>query len=174
MEKLDEIIDEVIKNNETAIAKDLKLNLKKYLSPGNLSNSEVALIVYSLSHIIKIDILEAVAEEILLLNNYTQEQITEAKEISAFMAMLNTYYKFKNFVSNQSDYNAAGLRMNAMAKPNLSKSEFETLALSHSLLNSCEFCVKAHEQELRKLGLSADKIHDVIRLTSVLKAVSLL
>ena len=174
MENIELIINEIFKENESSIAKDLKLNLKKYLSPTSLNESEIALVAYSLSNILKLDILAQSAKEILVVNHYTEEQIKEAKEIAALMGMLNSYYKFKNFVDNQTDYNVAGLRMNSMAKPNLSKVEFETLALAHSLLNSCEFCVKAHEHELRKLGLTADKIHDTIRLTSVLKAVSLL
>ncbi|MES2615320.1 MAG: carboxymuconolactone decarboxylase family protein [Bdellovibrionota bacterium] len=174
MENLELITNEIFGNNESSIAKDLKLNFKKYLGPTSLGLSEVALIAYSLSNVLKLAPLQQAAQEVLAASEYTPEQIIEAKEIAALMGMLNSYYKFKNFVDNQTDYNAAGLRMNSMAKPSLAKVEFETLALAHSLLNSCEFCVKAHEQELRKLGLTADKIHDTIRLTSVLKAVSLL
>ena len=174
MQNIELVVNELFQNKETAIAKDLKLNLKKVLTPNNLTEVELALLSYSLGTLLNIEILAQNAKETLIANNYTPEQIKEAKEIAALMGMLNTYYKFKNFVDNQTDYNMAGLRMNSMAKTNLNKIEFETLSLAHSLLNACEFCVKAHEHELRKIGLSADKIHDSIRLTSVLKAVSLL
>jgi alkyl hydroperoxide reductase subunit D len=174
MENLAQLLTQIFVDNESAIAKDLKLNLKKYLSPTSLNTVEIALIAYSLANVLEIEPLKQLANDTLIANNYSAEQIKEAKEIAALMGMLNSYYKFKNFVNNNTDYNAAGLRMNSMAKPNLSKVEFETLALAHSLLNGCEYCVKAHEQELRKLGLTADKIHDTVRLTSTLKAVSLL
>ncbi len=174
MENIDQIIQEIFKENDSSITKDLKLNFKKYLTQTSLSANETALIAYSLAGVLNLEPLKKSAKEILSAHSYTTEQMKEAKEIAAFMGMLNSYYKFKNFVDNQTDYNVAALRMNAMMKPLLTKLEFETLALTHSLLNSCEFCVKAHEHELRKLGLSVEKIHDAIRLTCVLKAVSLL
>jgi alkyl hydroperoxide reductase subunit D len=174
MENLDNIINEIFQGNESNIAKDLKLNLKKYLGENNLTQIEIALVTLSLSHSLKLNSLAKHYENELAQTGYSLEQIKEAKEIAAFMSMLNSYYKFKNFVDNNSDYNNAGLRMNTMAKPQLTKIEFELLALVHSILNACEFCVKAHEQELKKHQMSADKIHDAVRLTSVLKAVSLI
>ena len=50
MENLDQIINDTFKDNESSIAKDLKLNLKKYLNPTSLNGIEIALISYSLSN----------------------------------------------------------------------------------------------------------------------------
>ena len=165
-------LDKIFDGKDSLISKDLYLNFKKYLENSNLERCEMDLLVYSLSSALGLDEVATFFEGSLLNQSLTSNQILEAKEISAFMGMLNTYYKFKNFIENSSDYNVAGLRMNAMAKPSLSKVQFEILAFAHSLINGCEFCVKAHESELKKLGLMADKIHDVVRMTCILKGIS--
>jgi len=90
------------------------------------------------------------------------------------MAMLNTYYRFRHFVHKDDDYRVAGLRMTALAKPQLGKERFEMLALAVSVLNGCESCVRSHEQVLRDAGVGADKIHDLARLASVVKALTTL
>lgn len=172
MSHFENAIATLFQSNDSSIVKDLKLNLKKVLSAGNLTDAEIALLTYSLSQPLKLFDFQSSAKERLISGGYKPEQIQEASELSSLMGMLNTYYKFKNFVEKDSDYAAAGLRMNALMKTQLKKEEFEMLSLAHSILNACEFCVKAHEQELRKLGLSADKIHEAVRLTSVLKAIS--
>lgn len=174
MKTLENVIISTFENKDSNIAKDLKLNFKRYLEDGALDEKTRTLVAYSLSSILHLNELKDFAHSQLTAFAVTSEQIHEASEIGAFMKMLNTYYKFKNFVNNDADYNSAGLRMNAMARPNLSKTEFEILAFAHSLLNGCEFCVKAHEQELRKHNVSVDQIHDIARLASILSAVSAL
>jgi len=68
------------------------------------------------------------------------------------------------------DYRIAGLRMTSLARPSLGKERFEMLAFAVSVLNGCESCIRSHEEVLRNAGLSADKIHDLARLASVVKA----
>lgn len=174
MENVEILEQELFGEKNTSIAKDLKLNFRKYFGQGALSKTEVALVGYSLSKVVNLPSLDLFSREFLLANGYTEEQLLEAVEIAGLMGMLNTYYKFKNFVNSSSDYLVAGLRMNALAKHSLSKVEFELLALAHSLHNACEFCVKAHEQELRTRGVEIEKIHDVARFTGVLKGIYLL
>ncbi len=171
---IDEVLNSIFANQASNIAKDLKLNFKRYLEDGALDEKNRMLIAYSLSAVLNLPLLTQYTAQQLTALDVAEAHTQEAFEISAFMKMLNTYYKFKNFVGNSADYNNASLRMNAMMRPNLTKTEFETLAFAHSLLNGCEFCVKAHEQELRKHGLVPDQIHDVARLVSILSAVSTL
>lgn len=165
------LISNLFQNSGSNIAKDLQLNFKRYTEQSSLSEQQVMLIIYSLTKDFHLSTLADYAKERLHALGFTQMQIDETSEISAFIKMLNTYYKFKHFINNDAEYKQAGLRMNAMAKSNLTKSDFEMLAFAHSLVNGCEFCVKAHEHELRQLGFSADQIHDVVRLVSILSAI---
>jgi lipoyl-dependent peroxiredoxin subunit D len=104
----------------------------------------------------------------------SSEQIREAAESSAIMAMLNTYYRFKHMVAKEEDYRVAGLRMTSLARPVLGKEKFEMLAFAISVLNGCESCIRSHEEVLRKAGISIDKVHDLARLAAVVKALKTL
>lgn len=172
MENIELLLESFFAGNESAIAKDLKLNLKKYFGQSVLNLTESALLAYSLSFVLNIPQIQKLSFEILSLDGMIQDQIVESQEIGSIMGMLNTYYKFKHFLGHNQNYGPAGLRMNALGKHSLSKSQFEMLAFAHSLINGCEFCVKAHEKELLKLEVGEDKIHDVARLSSVLKGIS--
>jgi lipoyl-dependent peroxiredoxin subunit D len=44
------------------------------------------------------------------------------------------------------------------------------LAFAVSVVNGCESCVRAHEKTLRDGAVSTDKLHDLARLSAVLKA----
>mgnify|MGYP000051721960 CR=1 FL=1 len=90
------------------------------------------------------------------------------------MGLLNTYYKFKGFLSEETkgDYSRAGLRMNALSKPLLGKERFEMLAFAVSVYNGCPTCFVSHEKVLREAGWSADKIHDLARMASTVKGLS--
>lgn len=169
---MDTLINELFQNNDSNISKDLQLNLKRYATQSSLNEQQLMLLTYSLTQNKKLLQFHEYAKERLISMEFTALQIIETKEISSFIKMLNTYYKFKHFVDKNEDYKQAGLRMNAMSKSNLTKTDFEILAFAHSLINGCEFCVKAHENELRHLGVSADQIHDIARLTSVLDAIT--
>lgn len=167
-------LDQYLDSKTTTIARDLKLNLKRLLHESTLSPEEAPLVLLAVSTSVGNDALAALAREQLVGLGFTPEQIQEAAESAALMAMLNTYYRFRHFVQKDEDYRSAGLRMTALAKPQLGKERFEMLALAVSVLNGCESCVRSHEQVLRDAGVSADKIHDLARLASVVKAITVL
>ena len=85
------------------------------------------------------------------------------------MGMLNTYYRFRHFLGSPEEYRVAGLRMTALAKPLLGKQRFEMLAFAVSVINGCESCVRAHEKALRDGGVLPEKVHDLAKLSAVLK-----
>src|SRR6185369_15015062 len=109
------------------------------------------------------------AREKLAAQGLPPEHIQEAAESAAIMGMLNTYYRFRYMVGKDDDYRTAGLRMTSLARPAIGKEGFEMLALAVSIVNGCQSCVKSHEQVLRDAGVSADKIHDLARMGSVVK-----
>ena len=168
---MSEKIDTLFGDHASAIARDLKLNLKRLLEEGALTQSEALLTLLATSTSVGQTGLALLAREELKTLDFTSEQIEEASESAAIMAMLNTYYRFKHMVGKEGDYRAAGLRMTSLAKPQLGKERFEMLALAVSVLNGCENCVRAHEQVLRDGGLALDKIHDLARLAAVVKGV---
>jgi alkyl hydroperoxide reductase subunit D len=167
-------IESIFKGRESIISRDLKLNLTRLLQESQLPKEEALLVTLAVAQATGAHQLRDAVEAELEKGELTKEQITEASESAALMAMLNTYYRFKHMVNKNDDYRQAGLRMTALAKPQLGKERFEMLALAVSIINGCETCIKAHEDVLRQSGFTADKIHDVARLTSVVKAISVL
>ncbi|BBH52733.1 carboxymuconolactone decarboxylase family protein [Fluviispira sanaruensis] len=158
---------------------DLKLNFEKFADSEFLSDDEYALLLISLGRTLSNQSLEMIGLEIANHQKITDEIINEAKQIPAIMGMLNTYYKFRFFVEKNDgnaaqEYGSPLLRMNALAKPYMTKELYELISLAISILNSCEKCVIAHEKAVMNLNITRAKINDVLRITSVAKGLSLL
>jgi alkyl hydroperoxide reductase subunit D len=64
--------------------------------------------------------------------------------------------------------------MTALARPLLGKERFEMLAFTVSVLNGCETCTRAHEKTLRDADVGVEKIHDLARLASIVRALKTL
>ena len=164
---------------ETTIARDLNLNLQKIMNGASLEPKEAALALLAVSRSVGYEELVVVARELLSQHGVGEAEIQEAEESAAIMAMLNTYYKFRGFITRAGetkleDYRTAGLRMTSLAKPALGKVVFEMLAFAVSVVNGCETCVVSHEAVLRDAGVNAEKIHDLARLASVVRALQTL
>jgi alkyl hydroperoxide reductase subunit D len=162
-------LDTVLPQAETAIARDLRLNLKRILEEGALSRDEALLGLLAVATSLQEERLTAYARRQLQELDVTAEQIQEAAESAAIMGMLNIYYRFRHMLGNEEDYRAAGLRMTALARPVLGKERFEMLAFAVSVLNGCQSCIRSHEKVLRDAGVSTDKVHDLARLAAVVK-----
>jgi len=174
-------IDALFAGRETPVARDLKLNLKKMVNDSSIAGTEASLALLALATSLEASALSDLALTLLVGTEITSDQVLEAKESAAIMGMLNTYYRFRHFLSAgqgqayvDEHYKSAGLRMNSLSRPALGKERFEMLALAVSVVNGCEMCVNAHEQELLKLGTSREKLHDLARLAAVAKGVSAL
>lgn len=159
---------------ETTIAKDLRLNLGRALDESSLLPEESYIALLALAKSVEHAELEKQAREKLPTFNYSPEQIEEAAQSAAIMAMLNTYYRFRHMVGKDDDYRTTGLRMTALAKPQLGKERFEMLAFAVSILNGCEMCIKSHEKVLRDAGVPVDKLHDLARLAATVKGLKTL
>ena len=177
IELTNQTISNLFAETATPIAKDLKLNLKKLLTEGALEPEEASLALLAVATSVECPPLITLAHERLSALGTSDEAVTEAKEIAALMAMLNLYYRFRHMIKEgQGDeaeqrYKRTGLRMNSMARPVLGKAKFEMLSLAVSVINGCAMCINAHEQTLRNENVSDDKIHDLVRLAAVVKAV---
>jgi alkyl hydroperoxide reductase subunit D len=172
-------LDLLFENKTTTVARDLKLNLKRFLSESALTPEEGVLAALACATSVEYPALQLWAKETLLTLGFSSEQIQEASETAAIMGMLNMYYRFRHFIShgehgNTTDYQQAGLRMTSLAKPILGKDKFEMLAFAVSVLNGCESCVRAHELALKDVNVSVDKIHDLARLAATIKGLKAL
>jgi alkyl hydroperoxide reductase subunit D len=163
-------------NHSTTIFRDLLMNFKKIMEESPLEENDRLLSLLAVASSLQHSSLETFAIEQLQERGLTPEQIQEAKESAAIMGMLNTYYKFKSFVDPQSldSYARAGLRMQALMKPQNGKEKFEMMAFAVSVVNGCPSCVFSHEKALRQLNVDPEKIHDLARLAAVVKGLAVL
>ena len=164
---------------ESKIRRDLKLNFKSIIDRAALSKAEAGLTTLALSEALKDSNLKEMALGVLKESGeeFSVEQLQEAHESAAIMAMLNTYYRFRHYIEGSGhaeDYKNTQLRMTGLASPALGKERFEMLAFALSVLNGCEMCVVSHEKALKQHNVSADKIHELARLASVAKALNTL
>ncbi|MCI0337443.1 MAG: carboxymuconolactone decarboxylase family protein [Acidobacteria bacterium] len=97
--------------------------------------------------------------------------IEDAKAAAALMAMNNVYYRFRHLIGKESySSKPARLRMNWIAKPQGSKTDFELFCLAVSAINGCEMCIGSHEQVVVDSGITEDQVHDVIRIAATINA----
>lgn len=173
MESLENIWGE----RDSAITRDLKLNLKRLLTESSLTQEESLGAFLALGVALGEREWTAWAAKGLVALGFSEDKVLEVKESAAIMAMLNTYYRFRKFIGDtesphrDTEYKVAGLRMQSLAQPQIGKTQFEMLAFALSVLNGCSQCVGAHEKTLRDHQVDAKKIHDLARLASIAKAV---
>jgi alkyl hydroperoxide reductase subunit D len=164
----------MIDTQSTAIARDLKLNLTRILEDGSLPPEEANLTLLAVSTSVEHTGLAAQARAELDKLGLSAGEIQEAAESAALMGMLNTYYRFRHMLENDADYGPARLRMQCLVSPVVGKERFEMLAFAVSIVNGCESCIRSHEAVLRKAGVDVSKLHDIARLTAVVKGLKVL
>jgi alkyl hydroperoxide reductase subunit D len=178
-QQIDIFLEKNFPAQETSVFKDLSLNLKKVLDDSSpLDAKERAMNLAAISRSLKWTELEEFSRTQLKELGLNDEEAEECFESAAIMGMLNTYYKFKGYLSaevlSDSAYQRTGLRMNSLSKPVNGKEKFEMMAFAVSVVNGCPTCVSSHEKALTDIGVSRDKIHELARLASVLKGLSCL
>lgn len=154
-------------------ARDIKLNLGQVLTtdgaPG-LTDSQIWQIAYATALSTRSQVLiDAVATDAAA---YIDDAAREAaKAASTIMGMNNIYYRFLHLAEDpQFKSMPAKLRMNVIAKPGVSKVDFELMSLAVSALSGCGMCINAHVEELKKADVSAEAIQSSVRIASVINA----
>jgi len=163
---------DTIKQQLPAYAKDLKLNLsslmrEEVLSPVRRYGALLAAALASGNT----TLIKAVTEEAE--GFLSASELENVRAANAMMAMTNIYYRFLH-MAKDAEYSrmAAGLRMQVIGKPPADKTDFELYSLVVSSVNGCEFCVAAHDAELKKAGLSHAEIQASIRIAATVHAVA--
>lgn len=175
-DRLNQYFEQEFQGRDSAVFRDLMLNFRKVLEEGQLNENDRWAALSAIGEALDDKTMVGLANERLTTLGESPEAIKEIRESAAIMGMLNTYYKFKGYLSPESaaDYTRAGLRMNSLAKPTIGKDRFEMLAFAVSVVNGCPTCISSHEKTLRGHGIDAEKIHDLARLASVSKGLSTL
>jgi alkyl hydroperoxide reductase subunit D len=163
---------ETIRDALPDYAKDLKLNLSSLLADTVLTEQQrwgtllaTALAARNAS------LVAAVAADAA--ERLSPAALGAAKAAASIMAMNNIYYRFTHLAADP-DYATmpARLRMNVIANPGVDKADFELWSLAVSAINGCGKCIDAHDQVLRKAGLSREAIQQTVRIASVIHAVA--
>ena len=153
-------------------AKDLKLNLSSLITDAVLTEQQRwgTLLATSLAAR-NPTLVAAVAADAA--QHLSPAAIAAAKAAASIMAMNNIYYRFTHLASDP-DYATmpARLRMNVIANPGVDKVDFELWSLAVSAINGCGRCIDAHDQVLRKAGVSREAVQQAVRIASVIHAVA--
>jgi lipoyl-dependent peroxiredoxin subunit D len=168
---LEETGSEIAAVASTKYLRDLKLNLKATLKSDHLSEKESMLLALALAvNSGKFILVESFRQKSLLLEA-SEDEISEVVSCASLMAANNVFYRFRHFMQDEKYNNLpARFRMNIMMNPVNGKEFFELISLAISAVNGCEMCVRSHEQSLRHLGTSPERIFDAVRLASVMES----
>ncbi|NRA29159.1 MAG: carboxymuconolactone decarboxylase family protein [Parvularculaceae bacterium] len=153
-------------------AKDIKLNLGNLASDQSLSEQQKWGTFLSCALAGRnLDVIKAIAAEAE--DKLTPEAFRAAKAAAGIMAMNNVYYRFGHEVANDVYKTLpAKLRMTIIGNPGVEKVDFELWALAVSSINGCFMCVNAHEDVVRKGGLTTEQIQTSVRIAAVVQAAS--
>ena len=157
-----------------AYAKDLSLNLSSLEAETLLSDQQkwgtFVASAYAVGSGAVIRALDAAARAAGL----SEEAHTAAKAAAAIMGMNNVYYRSLHIMHNGAEYRAlpARLRMTVIGNPGVDKTDFELWCTAVSAVNGCGMCIDAHEEELKKRGVSSAAIQATLRIGAVVNAVS--
>ena len=164
---------EQLRNQLPKAAKDIKLNLQTVLQASSLTPTQAWGVALAASLAAR----QPALIRAVLADAQTQVEanlIEDAKAAAILMGMNNVYYRFRHLIGKDVySQKPARLRMNWIAKPLGSKTDFELFCLAVSSLNGCEVCLRAHEAVVLEGGLSEDQVRDAVRIASTIQATAI-
>ncbi|HEY0292000.1 MAG TPA: carboxymuconolactone decarboxylase family protein [Hansschlegelia sp.] len=154
-------------------AKDVRLNLSSMASDETLTEQQK----YGLFAACGIASRNAQVRDALLgeaSSKLSPAALAAAKAAAAIMGMNNVYYRFVHLAANK-DYQSmpAKLRMNVIGNPGVDKIDFELWSIAISAMNGCGMCIDAHEETLRKGGVTTDKIQTAVRFAAIIASAAI-
>lgn len=163
---------QTLKDRLPDYAKDLKLNLGSLAAETLLSEEQKAgTFIVSAIASRNAEVIAAIDADFA--HKLEPAALNAAKAAAAIMGMNNIYYRFLYLAENE-EYSRlpAKLRMNVIANPGTSRTDFELWSLAVSAVNGCGKCVTAHEKILRDSGMGAEQIQAAVRIAAVVHAVA--
>ncbi|CAH1659026.1 Alkyl hydroperoxide reductase AhpD [Hyphomicrobiales bacterium] len=164
---------DTLKSQIPDFAKDVRLNLSSMGSDESLTPAQkyglfVACGIASRNEVVsKALVAEATA-------HIDATTLAAAKAAAAIMGMNNVYYRFVHLAANK-DYKTlpAKLRMNVIGNPGVPKLDFELWSLAVSAINGCGMCIDAHEDVLRKGGVTTEAIQTAVRFAAIIQSAAI-
>ncbi len=158
-----------LKNSLNDDTKDLRLNLSNVLDAGDLDPQErYAIALCSAFFLRENELAEALLQQAG--GTLTPEAVADARAAAAIMGMNTVFYRFRHMIGKESyGQRPAGLRMQRMARPAVSRKLFEMCSMACAVLAGCEMCVRSHEASLLHEGVTEDRIHQVVRIAAVVQ-----
>lgn len=161
---------EQIKEGLPEYAKDTRLNLDSVINRSTLDITEANACALA----------AAMATGNGKLVSFIQSNLEDARErdaaltASSLMGMNNVWYPY---IEMADDPNLKGLpaqlRMNAISTHGgTTRERFEAYSLAASIVGKCHFCVKAHYDNLKKMGYTVEQLRDIGRIAAVITSVA--
>lgn len=160
---------------QSKFIRDIKVNLKNSLRSAHLNAKETALIALAVAVSERNSRLTEAFTARARSEGANDEDIAETFAMTSLLSTNNVFYRFRHMAHNKRyETLNARIKMSIMLSPTLGKEFFELASLVVSAVNGCESCINAHEESVRELGASEERIFDAIRLGSVVKGASVL
>lgn len=158
-------------STENRYTRDISMNWKGIMTPGLLTEKEIALLGLSLAVNANEPQMTAFFNSLADVSGVSEAEKSDSVSCASILSSNNVFYRFRHFM-NDANYEGlpARLRMQAMMNPASGKELYELMSLAISAVNGCEKCVVAHEHSLRELGVSREKIWESIRFASVFES----
>lgn len=165
-------LDQLV-SGDSKYLKDLRINLKTALQSENVTSKEAYLIALSAAVNEENNTLTDAFRTLAANHGATEAELAEAVAVTSLLSTNNILYRFKHFMHTDFYESAAPkVKMNIMMNPVGGKEFFELVSLAISAINGCERCVTSHEESVRKLGASEQRIFDAVRIAAVVVGVS--
>jgi alkyl hydroperoxide reductase subunit D len=162
---------ENLKSGLPEFAKDLKLNLGSLarsteLSPQQLWGTFLATAAATRSETVLSEIADEAREHL------SDEAFNAALGAASIMAMNNVAYRAKEVLGDDYAQVRMGLRMNIIAPPGVEKADFELWSMAVSTINGCENCTAAHDDVIRKEGITKEQAWEAVKIAGTVAGVA--
>ena len=162
---------ENLKSGLPEFAKDLKLNLGSLARSTELSEQQLwGTFLATAAATRSATVLSEIADEAR--EHLSDEAFNAALGAASIMAMNNVAYRAKEFLGSDYTQVRMGLRMNIIANPGVEKADFELWSMAVSTINGCENCTAAHDDVIRKEGVTKEQAWEAVKIASTISGVA--
>lgn len=162
---------ENLKSGLPEFAKDLKLNLSSLARSTELNEQQLwGTFLATAAATRSATVLSEIADEAR--EHLSDEAFNAALGAASIMAMNNVAYRAKEFLGSEYTQVRMGLRMNIIANPGVEKADFELWSMAVSTINGCENCTAAHDDVIRKEGLTKEQAWEAVKIAGTIAGVA--
>lgn len=162
---------ENLKSGLPEFAKDLKLNLGSLARSTELSEQQLwGTFLATAAASRSSTVLSEIADEAR--QHLSDEAFNAALGAASIMAMNNVTYRAKEFLGDEYTQVRMGLRMNIIANPGVDKADFELWSMAVSTINGCENCTAAHDDIIRKEGVTKEQAWEAVKIAGTVVGVA--